>query len=451
MLDIESTIAALATPHAGAARGIVRLSGPGVVACLARCFQSADPTDLAASSTARCISGVLRLGLPIGDLPCDVYLWPNSRSYTRQPSAELHLIGSPPLLDAALATLCQSGVRLARPGEFTLRAFLAGRLDLTQAEAVLSVIDATSRQDLESALQQLAGGLAQPLHRLRDRLLNLLADLEAGLDFVDEGLEFTSRQTVFETIESAQADVATLRSRLGQRNDAVGLPRVVLCGAPNVGKSSLLNALAGEPTAIVSEVAGSTRDYLIRNLSAEGLDCQIIDTAGVLATDEHQPLAVAVQRRSQSQHTHADLRILCLDATRPLNAWETEQIESSAPQLIVWTKTDANADTSTRTFGLSTSSHTGAGIGELKREICDRLSANRETEGLGVASRRCQESLERAEQALHAAHDALHHQLGDELVAAELRLALDELGQIVGAVYTDDVLDRIFSRFCIGK
>jgi tRNA modification GTPase len=186
------TIAAIASAPGGAARGIVRLSGPGVLDCLKRSFVIADEqcSSLEAILAAHAVRGTLRL--PTTRLPCELYYWPGARSYTREPLAELHTLGSPPLLASALAALCQAGARLAQPGEFTLRAFLAGRLDLTQAEAVLGVIDARGRTQLDAALAQLAGGLSAPLGRLRERLIDLLAHLEAGLDFVEEKIEFIS-------------------------------------------------------------------------------------------------------------------------------------------------------------------------------------------------------------------------------------------------------------------
>src|SRR3954454_5157463 len=183
--DLDDTIAAIATASGGGLRGIVRISGPKSVE-IAAGFMGAELSE----SLPTCRRATMHLPRELGLVPMTLYLWPTTSSYTRQPSAELHLPGSPPILEAGLEAVCQAGARLARPGEFTLRSFLAGRLDLTQAEAVLGVIDADSRQELESALAQLAGGVARPLRALREQLLDLLAQLEAGLDFVDEDIEF---------------------------------------------------------------------------------------------------------------------------------------------------------------------------------------------------------------------------------------------------------------------
>jgi tRNA modification GTPase len=260
MLPLDETIVAIASAPAGAARGIVRLSGPNAVEQVARVFQSEPVVDLSAVRKATGLQGSVAIGQR--KLGASLFLWPNSRSYTRQPVAEIHTTGSPPLLEVIVQSLCAVGARLAQPGEFTMRAFLAGRLDLTQAEAVLGVIDAADRRQLQTALSQLAGGFSQPLVQLRSGLLDLLADLEAGLDFTEEDIRFVSTDELQNRVSTAAAELERLSSQLGNRSVAGRLPRVVLAGPPNVGKSSLFNALIGSGAAIVSPQAGTTRDYL---------------------------------------------------------------------------------------------------------------------------------------------------------------------------------------------
>jgi tRNA modification GTPase len=244
-------------------------------------------------------------------LPIEVGLWPTKRSYTGQPLAELQLIGSPPLLEALLMQLCRSGCRAARPGEFTLRAFLAGRLDLMQAEAVLGVIDAADHVELEQALQQLAGGISQQMGTLRADLLDLLADLEAGLDFVDEDIEFVSREQLLSRVTAAQRTIAELCDQASRRLQSSARPRVVLAGLPNAGKSTLLNALTGRSAALVSEISGTTRDYLCVPLDRDGLHVDLIDTAGW--DSETNGIEAVAQQRRHEQWQQADLIVWCCD------------------------------------------------------------------------------------------------------------------------------------------
>lgn len=455
-LAIDDTIIALASAPGGSREGIIRLSGPAAVEVLAQVWSKRID-----ARSAVVLTGSLRAQSEYRSdvsLPGLVYLWPTSRSYTRQPLAEIYLPGSPPLLDLALRTLCQSGARLARPGEFTLRAFLAGRLDLTQAEAVLGVIEARDAAELQTALTQLAGGLSHQLATLRNQLLDLLAHLEAGLDFVDEDIEFISRADLQSQVAAAAKTVQTIAEQLQSRGEtSATAPRVVLLGEPNAGKSSLLNALAGAAAAIVSPVAGTTRDYLVRNVTCGGQNLQLIDTAGIELAAAGDAIASIAQDFAHSQQSNADLQLLCIDASQPISNWSREQLAVAAavPRLIVLTKCDQATDSKTSVLpspALPTSSLTGAGIAELRAAILGALQQTAgETRAVTSTAIRCSASLQAAAAALAGAADLAANGASEEWIAAELRLALDELGLVVGAIYTDDILDRVFSRFCIGK
>lgn len=450
---LSDTIAAIASPPGGAWRGILRVSGEQCADCLEACLTPdlMATHSLRALRVATVLTSRLRLPSPLGDLPAEIYFWPTERSYTRQPCAEIHTIGSPPLLAAALAALLSAGARLAQPGEFTLRAFLAGRIDLTQAEAVLGVIDARGEQDLRIALSQLAGGLADPLNQLRDRLLNLLAHLEAGLDFVDEDIEFISPAALQAELRIAADAVRALSEQFQSRGDSGAAPRVALVGLPNAGKSSLLNALVGESAAIVSPQPGTTRDYVARRIALAGVSCELVDTAGV----DHAAggMEAAAQRLGAGQAEQAQLQLLCLDASRELLPWEVAQLRPPRPAnvILALTKCDAAIAFHGPPDALRTSSQTGQGINELRQAIAGRLQNIEDVGVASGASARCQESLAQAAAGLKRAESAAIARVGEEIVAAEIRAALDDLGRVVGAVYTDDVLDRIFSRFCIGK
>jgi tRNA modification GTPase len=472
--DTLDTIAAIATARGGAARGIVRVSGCHVLEVIERCFEPADGKMLSDLRRATTFSGRVSTVLDgdrLQSVPCDLLLWPTERSYTREPVAELHTIGSPPLVEAVLAAVCAAGARLAEAGEFTLRAFLAGRLDLTQAEAVLGVIDAHGRGELDAALVQLAGGLARPLNRMRNALLQLLAELEAGLDFVEDDIRFISSEQLLERLQAATAELQDTAAQMTARHAAKCTDQVVLFGPPNVGKSSLFNALVAArgaarlpaAQAIVSHRYGTTRDYLAATIDLDGLGCELVDTAGVL-TDEAtwdevaEPIHRAAQTMTSERRAAAAIRVLCLETASPLAQTVST---AAAADMIVLTKADLAARDASNPVQeqfvqpvITTSSVTGQGLDALcgtLRTLLARESAAQRSQVVAATADRCRDCLRRAEAALGRAAEIVVARGGEELVAAELRNALDELGRVVGAVYTDDLLDRIFKTFCIGK
>ena len=454
---LDDTIAAIASASGVAARGIIRLSGPTVPEILERCFQ-ASLLDSLPTPGPRAIAGELSLEGAL-QLPVVVHFWPDKRSYTRQISAEIHTTASPALLRGALETLCASGARLAEPGEFTLRAFLGGRLDLTQAEAVLGVVDARGVQELDTALAQLAGGLTRPLGQLRDSLLDTLAHLEAGLDFAEEDIEFVTRSQIAAALQDARRQICELLARISGRAELGESLRAVLVGAPNVGKSSLFNALTAG-SALVSPVAGTTRDYLTAQLDLGGLSCELVDTAGVQSVSDFGAIEAAAQQLGAEQHRGAHLQVLCLDATRAIDHREHE-ILSRAERgglIVAWTKCDAAEARAKRqcaeaVIAVDTSAKCKTGLDRLQQVMASRLAACVLPECGVVAgtAARCRASLGSAALALGRADELNACAGGEELLAAELRSALAELGAVVGAVYSDDILDRVFSRFCIGK
>jgi tRNA modification GTPase len=436
------------------------------------------------------IVGSFHLPPPAAPLPCELYLWPDGRSYTGQPVAEIHTLGSPPLLEAALRTLCAAGARPAEAGEFTLRAFLAGRLELTQAEAVLGVVDAAGPEELHVALGQLAGGLARPLYRLREMLVDLLAHLEAGLDFAEEDLPLVTPQQLRARLSETAATVAGLVRQIASRSQSAGAARVVLVGRPNTGKSSLFNVLSGGALALVSHQPGTTRDYLTAQLDLDGVPCQLLDTAGLGAETADVPVTAAespsVQQAaegvSREQGRRAQVRILCLDSTRPPDDWEQYQLAQppAIPQILVLTKADIGPRTEKGvgcllpqtpatnlrlvpgcaektpdplSLAIATSSVSGEGIDALRSAIRAAVLSTTAagTEVVAATAVRCRHSLRMAAGCLERARRLAATGQGEELVAAEIRVALGELGKVAGTVYTEDLLEKIFSRFCIGK
>ncbi len=440
-MNTRDTITALSTASGPGARAIVRLSGPASAAVLASLF--AAPQPLVAGQRTL-LSGHLRLP-DLAPVPADVYFWAAPHSYTGQDVAEIHLLSSPPLIELLIAQLLQAGCRAAQSGEFTLRAFLAGKLDLTRAEAVHAVIESGSRDELKHALKQLAGGMARPLQELRDDLLNLLADVEAALDFADEDIRFVRPEETLQRLGKALAQVTLLGKQLEQRGLADRVFRVVLTGRPNAGKSSLFNALAGGD-ALVSPQPGTTRDYLVQRLDLGGVRIELIDTPGWQT--EPGTIETQAQTLACEQSEQADLLLLCLESGYPL-APEEERMRRQAhpPSVAISTKCDLG---NAHPAGLATSAVTGSGIDSLRSLLAERARRHKQP-ALAPSLSRCRHHVESCLEQLRRAHSIVLFEEPPELLALELRGALEQLGEMIGTVYTDDLLDRIFSRFCIGK
>ncbi len=440
-MHTRDTITALSTPAGPGARAIVRISGPAAAAVLAPLF--AAPQPLVAGQRAL-LSGHLRLP-DLAPIPADVYFWAAPHSYTGQDLAEIHLLSSPPLVELLVAQLLQAGCRAAGPGEFTLRAFLAGKLDLTRAEAVHAVIESSSRDELKQALKQLAGGMTRPLQELRDDLLNLLADVEAGLDFADEDIRFIQPEEMLKRISKALAQVTLLGKQLEQRGLADRVFRVVLTGRPNAGKSSLFNALAGTD-ALVSPQPGTTRDYLVQRLHLGETPIELIDTPGWQA--ELGTIETQAQTLAREQVEQADLLLLCLEAGCPLAPEEEAMCHRPHPPVVtIATKCDLKTPHSGL---LATSAVTGSGLDSLRSLLAEHAHHHQQP-ALAPSLSRCRHHVESCLEQLRRAHGIVLFEEPPELLALELRGALEQLGEMVGTVYTDDLLDRIFSRFCIGK
>ena len=439
--DPDEPIAAPASAAGGAVRAVVRLSGPGTPELLRSLFIPDDPAAWP-GRTARRFGGELKLAAFAAPVRCAALVWSTDRSYTGQPAAELHLPGSPPVVDAALAELYGAGFRSARPGEFTLRAFLAGRVGLTEAEAVLGVVDAGGAGELKTALDQLAGGVSAKLGPVREDLLDLLADLEAGLDFAEEDVSFVSPAATLGRIGAGRAAVAGLAA--GAASRAVGgLPAVVLAGPPNAGKSSLLNALCGRDAALVSPAAGTTRDDVTAELSLPGVRCELVDTAGEESGGD--AVSAAAQTRRTAVLNAAALVLHCVPP-----GGDPAPPGTPAPVLIVHTKADLRDNLwGAGPAGPAVSAATGAGLDALKKEIAAALAETPPAGLTAATAARGGDALRSAAAALERAAAAVP--AGDEFVAAEVRAAVDALGEVLGVVYHDDLLGRIFGRFCIGK
>jgi tRNA modification GTPase len=433
--DFDDTIVALSSAAGVAARAIVRLSGrraAGIVAALCPDFDKI--------AAGRFFSGALHLPNFHAPVPADVYHFVAPRTYTGQDVVEIHTISCQPIVDELIAECLNAGARAAQPGEFTMRAFLAGKLDLTRAEAVLGVIEAADRHELQQALTQLAGGMAAPMHELREDLLNLLADVEAGLDFTEEDIHFVATDALLMRLGKGLAHLTLMRRQIEQRALGQRPFRAVLAGKPNAGKSSLFNALVGRDAALVSAEPGTTRDYLEKLIDIDGIALELVDTAGLGETD--QAIEACAQTLARQQSLEADLILWCIASDEPAPIYE---ITPNA--LPIATKADL---TPAPAGMLATSATTGRGMAELRRRLAQEVGRAGHA-ALAPSLSRCRHHVEASLQHLRQAHAIAIDEEMPELLALELRLALNELGAMAGAVYTDDLLDRIFSRFCVGK
>lgn len=429
------TIAAVASNAGYGGVAIVRLSGAeslAIARTLAPWLPEQPPPRLLHYGALQGHAGVLDTGF--------VVAFPEGRSYTGELSVELQIHGGAANVGRVLSALVAAGARLAERGEFSRRAFLNGRIDLAQAEAVADLVSARTERGLDLAQAQLAGALSARVRQAMDALLDLQAGLEVQIDFVDEDLGDALTRRFDQPLRSALAQVTALRRTYTHGRVLSGAARVVLAGAPNAGKSSLFNALVGDARAIVTPVAGTTRDYLEELVDLGGVTVTLVDTAG-LRDGVSDPVEAEGIARSRRVSEAADLLV-----------WLHDHDASGAPPgaLVVATK----ADLRPHAGPLTVSALTGQGLDTLRAAIVGRLLGASGTtpqgDGAVVTNARHHAALCAAEAALEAAL-ATPEEAGPELLAVDVREAVWQLGLIVGTSSTEDLLDRVFSRFCIGK
>lgn len=464
MWDPDELIVAPATVTGPGVRSVVRISGARLDDLLGTLLLLPDPLP----PGPRALAATLHprsLGAEWGTVAVRVLRWPGPAGPTGGPLAEIQLPCSPPLVDAVVAEARRLGARAARGGEFTVRGFLAGKIDLVQAEAVLAVVDARSPEELSAALDRLAGGAGTALGALREALLDVTADVEAAIDFADEHGTGVDRDAFWQGLSVALAAARGLADEVASRGGSrdagarARLPRVVLCGPPNVGKSSLFNALAGRPAALVADEPGTTRDWLEAEVHGGGpagtASWILVDTAGVAgaaAPTDAGPDAEAA-RRAVEEVRAADVVVRCRDAQGSDRRTPAPPGPFGRTAIDVLTRCDLASAAAPPTGAVAVSCVTGEGIGLLTERIAAAVAALPPRDG-GAAHLRagvedCRAALVEAEGIVGAALDTGH---GEEpLLAAVLLRAIAALDQVTGASIGTDLLDRIFSRHCVGK
>ena len=446
----NDTIVAVATPQGVGGIAVVRLSGPDALAMATSHLNLRPPTsDLRPRQAVYCRFDDLDDGIAV--------YYP--QGYTGEPTVEFSCHGSLYVQQALLQTLVDDGARLAEAGEFTRRAFLNGRLDLSQAEAVADLIDAVTPTQHQLAVSQLRGGYADELKALRQQLLDLTSLLELELDFSQEDVEFADRSQLIHLVGSLSLRINSLRNsfRLGNALKR-GIPTAII-GRPNAGKSSLLNALLADDRAIVSPIAGTTRDTVEETFSIDGFTFRLIDTAGLHPTDDpHENLGI---KRSIAAAVQADIILYVHDATRSFAdaLADMQSLQDAGVSLegkhlwIVNNKMDLpDAVNPTPGVGIAVSSTQGTGLDNLRQVMVDAVRRDKAASSdILLTNARHYDALGRADAALRQVADALTQGVPADLVAVDLRDALYHLGTITGDVANDEILSNIFSRFCIGK
>ena len=438
---MTDTIAAVATARGKAAIGVVKVSGPA-----AHAIGSAVTGETLVPRAARYL-GFCNAGGELLDRGIALY-FAAPDSYTGEDVLELQAHGNPFVLDQILASILQQGARQARPGEFTERAFLNDKLDLAQAEAVADLIESNSAEAARAAVRSLSGDFSKQVNTITANLVDLRVYIEAALDFAEEEIDFLRDDALtgkLRQLDSLIDDTLQCASNGSALREGL---TVVIVGEPNVGKSSLLNSLTQQDTAIVTDIAGTTRDVLRENIIIDGLPIRLVDTAGLRETDDK--VEQEGVRRAQEQMQHADL-ILAIGTAGIETIEALHNIELPDVEILkVFNKADLTPPAA-HAEGLTVSAKTGLGIDALREAIKRRAGVGQSTEGAFMARRRHLNALHMVRSHVQSATAHLLHNAAGELAAEDLRSAQQQLNLITGEFSADDLLGEIFGRFCIGK
>lgn len=449
--ELQETIVAVSTPPGRGGIGIVRLSGSDAKLIVEGLVRLGHPMEAGRARFGHLFD--TRSGAVLDEVVVTFFQAPHS--YTTEDVVEIAMHGSPVLLDYAMRECISAGARLAEPGEFTQRAFLAGRLDLTQAEAVRDLIDASTLHQARVAARQLGGALSRQVAPVKQRLVTLIAGLEAGVDFAEDDIDTMASEQIVAAIQEIEQPLLELERGFAYGRIVHDGLRLAIVGRPNAGKSSLFNRLVERDRAIVTATPGTTRDLVTERVSIEGVPVELIDTAGLRqATDEVETLGIAKSRQAMAD---ADLVLLVIDSAAPPHPEDLATIDDLAgrPVLIAANKADLAAASPlppTRHLVVHTSAVTGAGIADLRRAVLGLATSNTpQQESVLVTNLRQREAITKGLASLTRARDAATQDIPHEMLLLDLYEALSSLDALTGATATDDILNLIFSSFCIGK
>lgn len=452
MFSPTDTIVAIATPPGRGGIGVVRVSGAEAhrIACALTARDRFDARLATLSTVRRAKASALDHAI--------VTYFPAPHSYTGDDVIEISAHGSPAVLREIVSAAMAHGARLAEPGEFTLRAFLNGRMDLMQAEAVADLVDAVTPLQARAAFDQLEGTLTSRVAEIDAALFDLIARLEASIDFPDEGYQFVAADRVAKELRAIEAPLSALAADAHVGRIVREGARVSIVGRPNVGKSSVFNALIGVARAIVTEVPGTTRDLVSETIDLEGLEVTLVDTAGLRETDDRvEAIGVDLARRVRDV---SDVILVVVDSSQPIDGLERRLVESLAAdrRLVVANKSDVRgvAERPELCAGcavVTVSALTGEGLQDLRRAIVNTLDRDNVRERPSITNVRHAALVDRARGAVGRALVAVaeDHAMSEEFVLADLQEARGALEEIVGRRAPEDLLEHIFSRFCIGK
>lgn len=435
----------------GGAIAVLRLSGEGVIEIIDKIFRGKQALATERGYTLH-YGRIMDEERVVDDVLVSLFRAPHS--YTGEDSVEISCHGSSYIVSEILRLAMQAGARMAQPGEFTLRAYMAGKLDLSQAEAVADLIASSTKAAHTLASTQMRGGYSEKLDNLRERLLKLTALLELELDFSEEDVEFADRKQLHEVMGEIKKEILSLKESFSLGNAIKeGVP-VAIIGAPNAGKSTLLNQLLDEDRAMVSDIAGTTRDVIEEQTTIGGIRFRFLDTAGIRHTEDKLE-KMGIERTMQSI-TKAKIILRMVDAGRMDEAQEMEKIQLQSEQRIITllNKTDLHPEVHLPEGWLAISAKKGIGIAELREALCASIHTEALYHGDPVVSHsRHLEALMEAEEALERAMRGVEEGLPTDLLSEEIREVIHHIGTITGRgeILSEEVLQTIFSKFCIGK